>query len=241
MIKNYVVWTNCDVNEIQEQFNIKPCGDPVNRAAYDTMFRISLASARQFLAGQWEPVVFTEPAETRVHMFQANWQRIWDVWHQEPCNILYLDSDTMFIRPTEIFGRFSEFRLFNWTDPKSNSCYNDYFNAGVRYYPHTMSDEIWQIGHDRAQNWNLDIWDQEQLIFNEMFWKQDIVDQDRRHPEFNWQGMHLSRGVAQQSHESWNQCALSAAHIIHVHGSRHAVNTAAVMQQACQTLGIKLQ
>jgi hypothetical protein len=104
-----------------------------------------------------------------------------------------------------------------------------------------MSDEIWQIGNDRAQNWNLDIWDQEQLIFNEMFWKQDIVDQDRRYPEFNWQGMHLSRGVAQESHESWNQCALNAAHIIHVHGSRHAVNTAALMQQACQNLGIKLQ
>jgi hypothetical protein len=104
-----------------------------------------------------------------------------------------------------------------------------------------MSDEIWQIGHDLSQNWNLDIWDQEQLIFNEMFWQQDIVDQDRRHPEFNWQGMYLSRGGPQHAHEKWNQLPLNQAHVIHVHGSRHAANTAAVMQQAAAQLGIEWQ
>lgn len=239
-MKNYVIWTNCDVKETAAKFGIQPCGNAINRAAYDIMFQISLASARRFLAGDWEPLVFTDAAETRVHLFQANWQRIWDIWHDEPCNVLYLDSDTMFLRPTEIFGRFAEFRLFNWTDPKSKGCYTDYFNAGVRYYPVTISKEIWQIGHDLAQSWNLDIWDQEQLIFNEMFWQQDIDAADRRHPELNWQGMLLSRGVARQAHDDWNQWPINQAHIIHVHGSRHAVNTAAVMQQACNQLGIKL-
>ena len=240
-MKNYVVWTNCDINETQAKFGINPCGDPVSRAAYQTMFEISHASAMRFLAGDWQAVVFDEPAETRVHMFQANWQRIWDIWHSEPCNILYLDSDTMFIRPTDVFGRFAEFRLFNWTDPKSNPQYNDYFNAGVRYYPASMDQEIWKIGNEMAQSWRLDIWDQEQLIFNEMFWTQNIDAADRRHPEYNWQGMALSRGVDLAAHEQWNELRLDQAHIVHVHGSRSAVGTAQIMQQLSDQVGVKRQ
>jgi hypothetical protein len=185
-MKNYVVWTNCQVNESEHRFGISPCSDSASRAAYDTMFQISRGSARKFLAGDWEEVVFTDPVETRVHMFQQNWQRIWDLWHQEPCNILYLDSDAMFIKSTDMFGHFDQYRLFNWTDPKSNAQFPNYYNAGVRYYPSTMSAEVWNIGQDMAQNWNLNIWDQEQLIFNAMFWSQDV--QDPHHPELKNRG-----------------------------------------------------
>lgn len=239
-MKNYVSWTNCKISETEARFNIQPCGDPDNQAAYARMHKISLASARHFLAGDWEPVVFTDPAETRVHMFRDNWQRVWDLWHAEPCNILYLDSDAMFIQPTEVFGRFKEFRLFNWSDPKQNQCYTNYFNAGVRYYASSMLDHIWELGDQMAQNWNLDIWDQEQLIFNEMFWQQDIAEHDRRHPELNWQGMGFSRGVGQQLHEEWNQFPLSRAHIIHVHGSRGPVVTAKIMEDISCHVGINL-
>lgn len=240
MTKNYVVWTNCQVNETERRFNIEPCADAVTRSAYDRMFQISLASAKKFLQGTWEPIVFTDTADSRVSMFKDNWKRIWDIWHREPCNILYLDSDTMFIRPTEIFEKFQEFRLFNWTDPKSNEKFKDYFNAGVRYYPSTMSKETWSIGQNMAENWNLAIWDQEQLIFNEMFWQQAIPEHDRRHPELNWQGMLMTipDPRIQGAHEQWNELALKDAHIIHVHGSRGAVNTAALMEQTCRSLKI---
>jgi hypothetical protein len=237
-MKNYVVWTNCRISETEEKFGIKPCGDPASQAAYDTMFRISRASARKFLSGEWDEIVFTDPSPTRVDMFQSNWQRIWDIWHRESCNILYLDSDAMFIKPTEIFGRFDQYRLFNWTDPKSNSQFPNYYNAGVRYYPNTMSEEVWAIGRDMAQQWDLDIWDQEQLIFNAMFWSQDITDP--HHPELNWQGMQMivPDPRAQQAHEEWNQCPISKTHIIHVHGSRSPVHTAHLMNHTAQQLGI---
>ena len=241
-MKNYVVWTNCRISETEERFGIRPCGDPESQAAYDTMFKISRASVRKFLSGEWEEIVFTDPSPTRVDMFKANWQRIWDVWHREPCNILYLDSDTMMIQPTEIFGRFSEFRLFNWSDPKKNKQFDNYFNAGVRYYPSTMSDQTWTIGQTIAESWNLDIWDQEQLIFNEMFWSQDIEESDRRHPELNWQGMHMIRGIAgmQKALEEWNELPAAKAHIIHVHGSRSAVHTAQLMSNTVKQLGIEV-
>lgn len=238
-MKNYVVWTNCQVNETREQFGIAPCSDPASRAAYDTMFRVSRGSARKFLSGDWEEVVFTDPAETRVHMFQQNWQRIWDLWHQEPCNILYLDSDAMFIRPTEMFGRWDQYRLFNWTDPKSNEQFSNYYNAGVRYYPSTMTTDVWAIGQRMAENWNLNIWDQEQLIFNAMFWSQDI--KDPHHPELNWQGMQMITPDPrmQAAHEEWNGCKIDQTHIVHVHGSRNAQQTARLMSNTATQLGIE--
>ena len=241
MTKNYVIWTNCQINETEYKFGIEPCADSATRSAYDKMFCISQASAVKFLKGTWESIVFTDTASSRVDMFKYNWQRIWDIWHSESCNILYLDSDTMFIKDTEIFNRYKEFRLFNWTDPKSNDQFKDYFNAGVRYYPSTMSKEVWSIGENMAKNWSLDIWDQEQLIFNQMFWHQSIPVDDARHPELNWQGMWMAvpDPRMQAAHEQWNGLAVKDAHIIHMHGSRGASNTAALMESVCAQLDIK--
>jgi len=240
MIKNYVVWTNCQVNETEKKFGIEPSIGTDVRDAYNKMFSISQATAKKFLQGSWETIVFTDTADSRVSMFKDNWQRIWDLWHREQCNILYLDSDTMFVKPTEIFGRFQEFRLFNWSDPKSNGQFQNYFNAGVRYYPASMSAATWNIGKNMADYWSLDIWDQEQLIFNQMFWSQLIPEQDCRHPELNWQGMKMTipDPRIQAAHEEWNGLALEHAHIIHVHGSRGAVNTAALMEQTCRSLSV---
>ena len=238
-MKNYVVWTNCLVSETQAQFGIQPVNDPASRQAYDHMFKVSQASARKFLAGDWESIVFTDPAETRVHIFRDNWQRIWDLWHKEPCNILYLDSDAMFIKPTDMFGRFNEFRMFNWTDPKSNGQFENYYNAGVRYYPSSMTPEVWEIGQNIAKNWNMDIWDQEQLIFNTMFWSQNVPDP--HHPEFNWQGMHMRlNNTMQTEHEGWNQLKVGDAHIMHMHGSRSATATAGMMTAIANQFEINL-
>ena len=228
-MKNYVVWTNCVITGTRDrEFGIRPA----NTAHYNQMFEISQASARHFLAGTWEPVVFDQPAESRIQMFQQNWQRIWDLAHSEPCNILYLDSDTVFVQPTEIFGRWSEFRLFNWTFPNRTQEFDNYFNAGVRYYPHTMSAEVWQLGADLAANWNLDIWDQEQIIFNHMFWHQQLAWSDAHQPGINWQWPSNWDLHSAQQH---NRLPREQAHIVHYHGTRdsnHAVKMARDMAQA---------
>ena len=245
-MKNYVVWTNCDVigedAVTQARLNIAPCDNAEARSAYDAMHRVSRKTVEKFLQGDWEPIVWTDPAPSRLAIFKRNWQRIRTLWHQEPCNILYLDSDTMMVQPTEMFGRFQEFRMFNWTDPKSTSRFKNYYNAGVRYYAASMDAELWRVGDALAQNWEDDNWGMEQDIFNTMFWQQSIADHDWHHPELNWQGMHMIRGTheVQTAIENWNGLPVAQAHILHVHGSRSPTHTAQLMINKAKQLGIEV-
>ena len=219
-MKNYSVWTNCKIEEKYAKFGIGAAGDPEVTAAYNEMFEISVASAEQNIRGAWTGIVFDETCESRVDMFKKNWQKIHDLWHSEPCNILYLDSDTIVVKPVEIFGRFPDFRMFNWTDPPRNNQFDNYFNAAVRYYPAHMSPAVWQVGEKLAENWNLDIWDQEQLIFNEMLWSQPITWEDAHHPEMNWQAPTGKNLAELNTHSAFNTFPLGHARIIHYHGSR---------------------
>jgi hypothetical protein len=241
-MKNYVVWTNCTVDETPGSFpeGMTPVNTDAARNGYQRMFEISRSSAKKFLQGPWEEVVYTDPAPSRLAIFQRNWQRIHDLWHSEPCNILYLDSDTIFIKPTVIFERFPEYRLFNWTDPKQWPGFENLYNAGVRYHPSTMSEDLWTKGNEMAKNWDPNNWCQEQEIFNTMFWSQNVADP--HHPELNWQAMHLrlwhQHPEAVPFLNEWNTVPLTAAHIIHVHGSRDAVETANCMAEIAQGLGV---
>jgi hypothetical protein len=242
-MKNYVVWTNCSIKENKVSFSgIEAAGNSHTRRQYEEMFRISQASARRFLKGSWQEIVWQDPVESRVTMFRQNWQRMWDLWHSEPCNILYLDSDTMFIQECEIFDVFKKFRLFNWTDPKTNHEFLNYYNAGVRYYPATMSETTWAVGAESAQHWNLKVWDQEQLIFNRMFWSQLLEPGEAHLPEFNWQAVTSLPGPnLLRSQELWNCTPISRAKIMHTSGSRDAEHTVDFMSQLANTLGIQYQ
>ncbi len=238
-MKNYVVWTNCRIDPTPEQFGIEASTEQTV-ADYDTMFRYSLASAQRFLKGNWEPIVITEPAANRVEMFKNNWQRIWDIWHSEPCNVLYLDSDTVFLKPTEIFGRFDEYRLFNWTTPSKNDQFDNYFNAAVRYYPHTMSPDVWALGHSLADDWNLNIWDQEQIIFNRMFWSQGLSFEDAHHPELNWQAPTGTTLPELAQHAQFNSFPIQHVRILHYHGTRGSTRGQDVAALLAQLTGTTL-
>ena len=219
-MKNYIVWADCKIAETQPAHNIEPAGAKGVAESYHSMLEISQVTARQYIAGPWSAQVLDEPCATRIEMFQKNWKFIRDLWHKEPCNILWLDSDTVVMQPTEIFGSWTEFRLFNWTDPKRSNQFENYFNSGVRYYPATMSADTWTLGESLANCWDATIWDYEQQIFNHMFWSQGI-DLDHAHqPQFNWQ---TAQGTAIHEVDLWhefNQLPRTQAHIIHYHGTR---------------------
>ena len=76
-----------------------------------------------------------------------------------------------------------------------------------------------------------------------MFWSQGVVDS--HHPELNWQGMHLR--LSQQYSDAiaylgdWNTVPITQAHIIHVHGSRGAVETAQCMKDLAQKVDVKIE
>lgn len=211
---------------------------------YKDMYVISRASAGKFLQGDWEEIMFRAPVlDNRLYQI-AQWYCIKELWHREPCNILWMGADTMFIRPTEIFGRFKEMRLFNYTDPRQHDslkCYGDgighYFNDDIRYYPSTMDPKAWNHGEKHMLDWWPDgIWDCGQLIHNHQFWCQDIPPDDILHPELAYQ---MVRQEIEEN-DKWNRILVQNAHMIHLHGSRNADNRIQVMTQIAQGLNIPL-
>jgi hypothetical protein len=108
---------------------------------YEQMQELSIKSFQKNLLGTWELIELGGEFET----IQLTWieiiKQIQQLWHdQYPCNILWTDTDTLCIKPLDIFGRFQEFRLFTEQDPLDRSQYN---NACIKYYPSTLAPEFW--------------------------------------------------------------------------------------------------
>lgn len=68
-------------------------------------------------------------------MYDANrriFNHIYDLWKSEPCDILFLESDVLVWKPFTLEPH-TDFHTFGYSE-------------SVRYYPHTMSNEVWQVG-----------------------------------------------------------------------------------------------
>ena len=146
------------------------------------------------------------------------------------------------MKPTEFFGKYDDFRMFNYTDPKSSVEPNHYdiqhkhfFNADVRYYPSTMSQDIWDMGLEMAENWDFNSWNTEQFILNKMLWDQEgRTLENTLDPTVAYQGHQLFIEEWEQRKaysNEWNTCDIKDAQIIHLHGSRNAPRKYALMKQ----------
>ena len=212
---------------------------------YQEMYKTSRASAVKFLEGDWEPVIHTAPV-LDARLFQiAQWYLVKEMWFEQPCNILCMGADTMFVKPTKVFDHWKGMRMFNYTDPRSHAEHVHYFNDDVRYFPHDMNPEIWEIGERRMAEWfshSQSHWDLGQLINNSMFWQEDIHSDDRLHPYMNWM-CHDLRDLSDQSisHcETWNRTTFDSAKILHFNGSRGPKATLDIMKQVADKFGVKL-
>jgi len=219
---------------------------------YMKMHDISLRSFEKNLQGDWEFLFFNKEVENIQEVFKDHFFEIYDIWKQGDTNILYCGPDNIMMKPTTIFGEYDDFRMFNYTDPKSfndpnkyNMKHEHFYNADVRYYPSTMSQDIWDMGLEMAENWDFDCWNTEQIILNKMLWDQpNRSPANTLLPHIAYQGQHLylpntKEGADAQGpwehrkHVSnkWNGCKLSDAHIVHTHGSRHAPSKYALMKE----------
>ena len=202
---------------------------------YMKMHEISLASIKKYLKGDWEFVFWNEQVDDIQQVFQDHFFKIYDFWKENaPCNILYMGPDNFMQLPTTIFGKFDDFMMFNYTDPKSsceknkwNIQHEHFFNADVRYYPHTMSQDIWNMGLKMAEEWDFDCWNTEQVILNKMLWDQpNRTLENTRQPHLAYQGhmLHADEHFDNNLHKSdlWNEHSFDKSHIIHFHGSRNA-------------------
>jgi|694.fasta_scaffold109653_4 hypothetical protein len=242
MVKNYLV---CAVRPISDNW----MGNDSSQLYldYQEMYRLRLASFQHFVKEPFETILWTDPATNGDTCAYQNWLDIKELWQREPCNVFWAGADTLMIRPTELFSdRFTEYRLFNYTDPKSHGDFAHHFNDDIQYYPHTMSPNVWKLGEEWLtqrethpnRNWGFD-----QLRHNAMFWSQDILDSDRLHPEMAYQAIKL-RSLSDQLmidiHNEWNGIDINQAHMLHFHGSRGSQSVITIMKEICSQLGIKL-
>lgn len=209
---------------------------------YMKMHDISLRSFEKHLQGDWEFIFFNKEVENIQEVFKDHFFEIYDIWKQGDTNILYCGPDNIMMKPTEFFGKYDDFMMFNYTDPKSsvepnhyNIQHQHFFNADVRYYPSTMSQDIWDMGLEMAENWDFNSWNTEQFILNKMLWDQPNRTLDNTlDPSIAYQGHQLFiedwEGRKKWSND-WNNKDIKDAHIIHLHGSRNAPRKFSLMEQ----------
>jgi hypothetical protein len=89
-----------------------------------------------------------------------------------------------------------------------------------------MKEEIWELGVGMAKQWDHSTYDTEQIILNAMLWDQGLDVKDVLDPTAAWQWFAETRLC-----ESWNQCSINDAKVLHLHSSRGAKNRLEAMQQ----------
>lgn len=209
-------------------------------AHYKKMAKLSEASFFHFLEGDWELIKLESEAKDVNHVFRQQFLSIYEIWKSEPCNIFYCGADTQLIKPTKVFGEYNHFMMFNYTDPKSFGPCSHFLNADVRYYPSTMKQEMWDwcLYQMKDLTW----WNSDQLLYNQMVWNQGLGHEQVIDPKMAYQGFMLPGDDNQRVlSDTWNNCKLDEAHLIHWHGSRGADQKLGIMQSINDQLGIPQQ
>lgn len=241
MIKNYLVGAVRPVSTTWGYWKTQEEATVARQTAerYERMYQISRASARKFLQGDWEEIKFTAPVLDARQYQIAQWYVIKELWYREPCNILAMGADTLFIKPTEIFGRYDRMMMFNYTDPRTHAEFPHYFNDDIRYYPGTLDSRVWNIGEEKMKGWFDHAesgWGWGQLIHNYQFWSQNITVDRVLDPRMAYQAFQLDQNYCNQ----WNGLDINQANVLHFHGSRDADSRVQIMTELAKQLGIEI-
>ena len=238
-VKNYLVSA---VRPIRNGWHMEKNQDLYK--AYEQMYRMSVASFKKFSDQPFEAILFTDAVDDNDNYTLENWKAIKELWHKEPCNIFWAGADTFMVRPTPLFkNQFKEYRLFNYTDPRQHKEFANHFNDDVQYFPHTMSEETWELGEkywEQREGHPDRHWGFDQLRHNAMFWSQDIPNEDRFHPYMNYM-CHCIRDLIPEAiawGEEWNNCPFQNAHILHFCASRGSNDVIKIMNFLCNQLGV---
>lgn len=194
---------------------------------YVEMHRISLGSFTKHLKGNWELKFFSGPVENVNEAFRKTFFSIYDLWKQGNINILYTDPDTVAVQDFDPWEMSDRFMMFNHTDPKVfdkpnryGRRFDNFFNAGVRYFPATMKQEIWDIGLAMANDWDMSTYDTEQIILNSMLWDQRVHLSEVLRPALSYQAQWLPNQASLWQQDLWNGYHINESIIVHTHSSR---------------------
>ena len=237
-MKNYLVKSLFKVNDtdwkVHDRSHEKNLYDQ-----YVELHRISLASYKSMIDGDWEYKFIGGNVDNINQAFEKTFWAIHDLWHKEPCNIFYTDPDTIALKKIAPWNQYSNFTMFNYTDPKSfnkpnqwNCKFENFFNAGVRYFPASMSADIWKLGAEMARGWNYETYDTEQIILNNMLWSQPVKLAEMLDPSMEYQAFYPDVEMCNQ----WNNTNIHNATIVHFHSSRDVASRVDRMQKLAKQL-----
>ena len=236
-MKNFLVKSLFEIKDAD--WNVKDRSNEIDMyKKYVECHDLSLDSFKRHLKGEWEYIYISGTFETIHRALYETFVKIYEVWSDHgPCNILYTDPDTMAIAPVEIWGRFDKFMMFNYSDPTCfytkngyNEKFEHFFNAGVRYFPASMSQETWQVGLDMLANWDYQDYNTEQIILNKMLWSQGLKLHEALIPKLAYQGQWLPRDDVWRQ-DLWNGCVINDSVILHLHSSRDIDQKLALMKK----------
>ena len=200
---------------------------PLQNDVYELYQQIQAESYythKKNIQGDWEYVLLEKDVNHPFEIFQNTFKRVAELWKEGDTNILFFGLDTITVKPVDIFGKYEDFMMFNYTDPKSNGIYKNNFNCDVRYYPASMDEAL--IDYSLEEQSKLQKWEDEQNIYNYMLWQQpNRTLENTVDPTLAYQGhMLFTHTTHRQLEESnkWNNCQFDDAKIIHLHGSRSA-------------------
>ena len=239
-MSNIVTMALCRINNNDKlEYNQENGADNTFKL-YSSMSEILCESVDTFLEGDWEFEIIENKVDSYQEVFDKNFGEVYEMWDSGNNNILFLDLDTIMLQPVNVFDKLDHFQMFNYTDPKTLSGkdadnkyglqHEHYLNAGVRYYPNKMSQDVWELGWKYAKDWDYDIWGTEQIIFNEMMFSQNDDVNNWLDPTMNFQMMNaVPQAVYHAQYiaeiEAWNSASIDDAKIMHLHGTRGADKT----------------
>lgn len=239
MVKNYLV---CAVRPIKEGWMNKSSSNLHH--SYLELYKLSLASFKKFVIEPFEHILWTNPADNNFDYNSSNWNDIKSLWNDKQCNIFWAGADTIMIKPTSLYSNvFKEYRIFNYTDPKSHSNFPHYFNDDIQYFPHTMDKSVWDLGDNlmkQGETHPEKQWGFDQMRHNYMFWSQNIDITSRCHPAMAYQAQNmrnLNPDVIEW-HNKWNGLDINNANILHFHASRGTQDVYTLMKEITLKLGI---
>jgi hypothetical protein len=137
------------------------------------MHELTFASLKKHIGGEWDLVLFEGEVDNAQQMFKDVFIKTHHLWSEQKCNILFIDLDILALRSVDFFDLYKNFTMFvEITD--------QFYNCGLRYFPHTMDTSVWNTGLELYKNWDENCeWDREQLIYSKMLCSQpDFIFKD---------------------------------------------------------------
>lgn len=155
-VKNYIVRSLYRLNNKAQSIL------PTDYRTYKKMHELTLSSLEKHIGGEWELILFEGEVYNAQQMFRDVFIKTHRLWSEQKCNILFVDLDILALRSVDFFDQHKDFTMFAQIS-------DQYYNCGLRYFPHTMDPAVWDLGLELYQDWNDNCeWDREQRIYSKM-------------------------------------------------------------------------